>query len=883
MSRLYEVLATHTADWRAQGYKDDDYSAIAEILEWAANPEGSGFRLRSPQVRALETYWYLRLVGNTLHIVELYRRSFPKQSELLDALGLTHPDIKDYVVDYGLDALLERIRTDTEYVREFKLEALRETLTLTYPSYILALAMGAGKTVLIGAIFATEFAMALEYPQGPFVQNALVFAPGKTIIESLRELADIRYERILPPRLHKQFAASVKLVFTRDGEKDIPVIRSSLFNVIVTNTEKIRIQKENIRKGDLGPLFADQKDQKEDEARAEVANLRLQTIASLPHLAVFSDEAHHTYGQSLDTELKKVRKTVDYLAANTNVICVVNTTGTPYFRRQVLRDVVVWYSLSQGIRDGILKEVAGNIHAFDFEGKEDAYIRYVIEDFFRDYGNVSLPDGSPAKLAIYFPQTDDVERLRPVIEATLVELGISQTMILEHHTRHENKADFDRFKFKDSSHRIALLVDRGVEGWDVPALFACALARRLKTSNNFVLQAASRCLRQVPGNKTTARIYLSLDNRSILDRQLQETYGVTISDLNAAQSQSRRATIVLRKINMPPLVIKQIVRTVIKKDGSGKILSLNKPQLSPSQTLEKTTYTVAERKATYHVLQQVGDTVEVSTAPETTDLYSAAVELSAVFRLDLWAVYDELRRVYGEVTEIPSYHVEDLAKQIENQTRNYQIVEETREVALALVKPDGFEKAISEDGTEVYIAEITYPIEREKLLVRWEEWKDLAGNYSFHYTPYNFDSSPEKSFLEQLLTHLKLHPDEVEDIYFTGALTDTGKTDFHVEYKGEDDKWHPYTPDFIIRRKDGRSLIVEIKDARFENATEEDLRRSKRGEEAITVEGRKAIALQKWEDLNPDRLKYQLIFARSEEIGYDQTKQARDFVEGKQK
>jgi type III restriction enzyme len=32
---------------------------------------------------------------------------------------------------------------------------------------------------------------------------------------------------------------------------------------------------------------------KEEEA-TELANLRLQAIASLPHLAVFSDEAHHT-------------------------------------------------------------------------------------------------------------------------------------------------------------------------------------------------------------------------------------------------------------------------------------------------------------------------------------------------------------------------------------------------------------------------------------------------------------------------------------------------------------------------------------------------------------------------------------------------------------
>jgi hypothetical protein len=190
------------------------------------------------------------------------------------------------------------------------------------------------------------------------VQNALVFAPGRTIIESLRELAQIPYDRLLPPRMHKAFAASVKLAFTRDGEKDIPVIRRSSFNVIVTNAEKICVQEETIRKSDVGALLAPER---EDEARTEVANLRQQAIASLPHLAVLSDEAHHIYGQSLNTELKKVRKTVDYLAANTNLICTVNTTGTPHFQGQPLKDVVIWYGLS------------GNIQAFDFSGDAGTY------------------------------------------------------------------------------------------------------------------------------------------------------------------------------------------------------------------------------------------------------------------------------------------------------------------------------------------------------------------------------------------------------------------------------------------------------------------------------------------------------------------------------
>jgi len=162
-------------------------------------------------------------------------------------------------------------------------------------------------------------------------------------VEALRELAEVPYDRILPPRLYKQFAASVKLTFTRDGETDIPVIRGSSLNIVVTNIEKIRITAETIRKGDLGGLFADART--EEEAKREVANRRLQTLASLPRLAIFSDEAHHLYGQSLDTRLKRVRQTVDYLADNTQVICVVNTTGTPYYKRQPLKDVVIWYGL----------------------------------------------------------------------------------------------------------------------------------------------------------------------------------------------------------------------------------------------------------------------------------------------------------------------------------------------------------------------------------------------------------------------------------------------------------------------------------------------------------------------------------------------------------
>ena len=870
MPHLYQILTEKVNAWREAGYPCEDYPAIAEILEYQQLRGSSTLRfLRKPQLRALEIYWYLRLVEKTPHVFNLYKQLIPKGKDLREALNLTHRDIVEYLADGNtIEDLWERIRTDDDFVRAFKLEALRETLTLDYPSYIFALAMGAGKTILIGAIFATEFSMAMEYPQGPFVQNALVFAPGKTIIESLRELLQIPYDQLLPARMYKTFAASIKLTFTRDGEKDIPVVRGSSFNVVVTNTEKIRIQKETIRKSDIGSLFALGK---EDEARAEVANLRLQAIASLPHLAVFSDEAHHTYGQSLDSELKKVRKTVDYLAVKTNLVCVVNTTGTPYYQRQLLKDVVAWYGLSEGIRDGYLKDVAGNIHAYSFDGNAGTYVTHVITSFFESYGDVALPSGATAKLALYFPQTEDLRELRPVIDQALISVGQSPAVCLvntsdDSQTRSADIDAFNRLNDPSASQRVILLVNKGTEGWNCPSLFACALVRKLKTSNNFVLQASTRCMRQVPGNTHNARIYLSTENFGILDRQLQETYGESLDDLNHAALETRRAQIRLRKLEIPPLVVTREIRTVVRCVDSGTALTLSLPTVT-EEGITRRVFTVGDQQASYSVLRQVGGVETISTVVDATDIYMAAVELAARYRLPVALVMGELRRLYGD-DDIPANHLDALARQIEKQTRHYEVQTETVDIALALVKPDGFALETDEQGNAVYTAEIIYSKDKEHLLLPLNAMTAKnPHDLGFHYTPYNFDSRPELSFYEQMLAHLNLHAEDIEDIYYTGALTDPAKTDFFVQYKDEKGKWRRYTPDFVIRKKDGRCIIVEIKAER------------ERHHQLDGEYGKKALAVRKWEQLNPDRLKYEMIFTAMETVAWDETHEIQEFIE----
>jgi type III restriction enzyme len=92
-------------------------------------------------------------------------------------------------------------------------------------------------------------------------------------------------------------------------------------------------------------------------------------------------------------------------------------------------------------------------------------------------------------------------------------------------------------------------------------------------------------------------------------------------------------------------------------------------------------------------------------------------------------------------------------------------------------------------------------------------------------------------------------------------LTDAGKTDLRAEYLGDDGRWHTYTPDFVLRRADGKHLVVEVKNDKFSPDINADMARHAKGEAAQTVEGRKVVALKQWAQLNPDRLTYHVMFA----------------------
>ena len=100
MQSLFARLAPRVAAWREAEYPCEAYPAVGELLAWAALADDARTLrfLRSPQVKALETYWFLRLIEDTPRVVDLYRRVFPRQSELLQSLGLGTEPIQKVVI-----------------------------------------------------------------------------------------------------------------------------------------------------------------------------------------------------------------------------------------------------------------------------------------------------------------------------------------------------------------------------------------------------------------------------------------------------------------------------------------------------------------------------------------------------------------------------------------------------------------------------------------------------------------------------------------------------------------------------------------------------------------------------------------------------------------
>ena len=318
----------------------------------------------------------------------------------------------------------------------------------------------------------------------------------------------------------------------------------------------------------------------------------------------------------------------------------------------MLREVVAWYSLGEGIRDNILKSLHNGIVQYPIGTIPDQdVIRSVINDFFESYGDVALPDGAKAKIAFYFKTQEHLDTSHQHIQNALTGRGESTTQILVN-TQKSSPQEIDEFNQlnnPNSQKRIILLIGKGTEGWNCPSLFACALIKEQTTSSNFILQASTRCLRQVKGNTHTAKIFLDMKNSTILDKELQANFGTTLGELRKQDAETEEVALRIRKTDLPKLQIMQLVRKVVPLENTPKAIQLRIPgDIRETSPAFRSILTPDFTQRSTSPLTALGAQDEVEITNRTTDCYTLARRLATNYHISVIETLKNLKSLYPE-------------------------------------------------------------------------------------------------------------------------------------------------------------------------------------------------------------------------------------------
>ncbi len=123
-----------------------------------------------------------------------------------------------------------------------------------------------------------------------------------------------------------------------------------------------------------------------------------------------------------------------------------------------------------------------------------------------------------------------------------------------------------------------------------------------------------------------------------MDSQLKVTFGESLKFLDATKQETRKAKLVLRKIEIPPIFFKRKIKKIVVDADKEKEIKIVKPDIQVKVT-NKTIYDVKELQGRRKVLTESG-TETITLSEEFADIYEVAVELAIVYRL-------ELREIYG--------------------------------------------------------------------------------------------------------------------------------------------------------------------------------------------------------------------------------------------
>ncbi|RPF48282.1 type III restriction/modification enzyme restriction subunit [Hydrogenoanaerobacterium saccharovorans] len=766
--------------------------------------------LRKPQFEALEMYIFIKEFMNNAQVYEMFNSWRKREGKFSDA--------SYYSITNGQTRIGD-VQTEEQTKALFK---QMKKVAENYPNYIYALTMGLGKTILMATCIFYEFLLANKYPKDErFCHNALVFAPDKTVLQSLKEIVTFDKSLVLPPEYARVLDANIKVHFLEDTGTTLNTLDNSYFNIIISNTQKIIVKKKHKEDNATDKLFKMSNlletvygvDNELDNDSDLMFNQRFQKLCRLSQIGVYVDEAHHMFGSELEKSLRSnatqtsLRSTINLLAKDmstygTSVVGCYNYTGTPYVKNQLLPEVVYAYGLKESIINGYLKEV--DIKGFE-NVKNQEFLRAAITNFWNKYSDKTY-EGLLPKLAIFASRIEEVEtEVRPAVEKILADLGIPLSKILVNVgdasvTSSDDIRNFynlDVAGSEGSKKQFIILVEKGREGWNCRSLFGVALFRSPK-SKIFVLQATMRCLRKITDEQQVASVYLSKENFDTLNDELNKNFNVEIKDLK--DSSAKKKVPYKVRVLPPPryLAVKSIKHEY----------SLTKKEYSNPINFKVSELDTEKYKA--FIYEKAGLARDMSVKTSDADEYREKAKYSAL------SLAAEISR-YLNISPLLASKI--LKESVDGIEIVLKMVNQYNDVLNDVIIPTIF--------NTLFEVKCSVATEDKKLLLLKEpqgagyyEFKGLPelvvtnkdanilkfADKSFHADTYCFDSNPEKECFWQYITS-----DKVKEIYFTGMFT-SNQGDLSIQYYDpESRRIRHYYPDFLAKMDDDTYQLIEVK------------------------------------------------------------------------
>ena len=812
--------------------------------------------LRKPQYEAFEMYVFLKEYLGNPRLADLFddwhKNKMIESANEKASVPFTFDNSQMYSDSNGLFSSLEFTNRDTLAAFFNQLSDLRQE----YSNYIFALTMGTGKTILMALCIFYEFLLAHKFPKDErFCHNALVLAPDTTVLQSLKEIQTFDKAKVFTEKYANELNSIIKFHFLDEDGVALSTMDGSDFNLIISTSQKIILKKKHKEESAQNLLFKDSwQEVLNDNPNADLymldddselmANQRYQKLTRLKQLGIYVDEAHHAFGKSLKSDMldrskeTSLRLTIDGLvqeldAAGTKVVACYNFTGTPYIENRLMPEVVYEYGLKEAIDSGYLKKTFIDDYA---NVQTQSFVTNAVESFVKQHRNEkgiwNRYENMLPKMAFYANTIEELNNeLRPAVEKAISKFEINTDAILvnvgdEKITKQDDLREFRKLDTFESKKQFILLVDKGKEGWNCRSLFSVALFRKPK-STIFVLQATMRCLRSITETQQTGQIFLSTENLSILQDELNKNFKVSVDDLKGKDNSNKKVRHIYVREKVPVKMIEQTYEYKITELKSGDFTLFGNGSGFDFEKYRRTKST--------HSLANI-DSASIRSDVESTD-ERTFTEYSLVAELSLYLTQHEMdAERKNKVCRWSPIQIRDLLDHCTDgidailEKVNYSnailydwVVPELFKQIYKITYEKGEKKEIiklltkdppkNPDGTDgCYNLNFDDDLYIEETAPKFCEYSQNSQNeahagVSFNLSGYGFDSSSEKNFFVRNL----FNNSEIKHIWFTGMLTN-GQSDFYVHYI--DPELHTlrsYYPDFLIELNDGKFYIVEIK------------------------------------------------------------------------